>query len=477
MTNPTPLVFNDELIERMLIQRAGSAAPIDLVSDIVTSIRTASQRRSGPRPLVGLSRRGRLLLVAATLTVAGGSAALMGSGLVWPTQPTPSPAPTASGEPSVNPSLAPSGSPPSDAFAAFPGLFGDVDPYQYRLVSETVGWVAMANLNGSTPAALYRTEDAGRTWTSVPLPEGGTFAAGRAGVALVDADTVVAVFGKSPTLRIVATHDGGASWTTATIGDPILSTGTGPALWFRSPTIGTATFQDGDLKPRLAAFATTDGGVTWGERRDGTVPGEPFPFKLGVEARPGPHGFLSVDWSEPAGTLIASIDGGATWRRLGRPWSSTGSTAGDPIGTPWIGDDGHIAFAAAVESKTDSKRHDALFESTDDGRTWRTVREWPLGTLEDAQPWSATEWMLIGHDHAAFWSTTDGGNSWRDVTGQPLASPTWTYTFGSPDVGWSLYRCAFVRERPDPYCGSNPSGLSVLIVTRDGGRTWTPIGE
>jgi photosystem II stability/assembly factor-like uncharacterized protein len=81
-----------------------------------------------------------------------------------------------------------------------------------------------------------------------------------------------------------------------------------------------------------------------------------------------------------------------------------------------------------------------------------------------------------GHDHAAFWSTTDGGKSWRDVTGQQLGSPTWTYTFGSPDVGWSLYRCAFVRERPDPYC-DDTSALSVLLVTRDGGRTWTPIGE
>jgi len=149
----------------------------------------------------------------------------------------------------------------------------------------------------------------------------------------------------------------------------------------------------------------------------------------------------------------------------------------ESIGTPWIGDDGHIAFAARVDSTVTVGRFDGLYNSVDGGRTWETLRIWPVGTLEDAQPWSATEWMLMGYDHAAFWSTTDGGETWRDVTSQPLGSPTWTYSFGSPDVGWSLYRCAFVRQRPDTYCGDDTSGLSVLLVTRDGGRTWTPIGE
>src|SRR4029453_9245826 len=82
MTGPEPLVLSDAWIERMLLERAGSAAPIHPVTDLVSSIATTSQRTAGRRPLAGLaSSRARLLLVAATLTVAGVAAALIGSGL------------------------------------------------------------------------------------------------------------------------------------------------------------------------------------------------------------------------------------------------------------------------------------------------------------------------------------------------------------------------------------------------------------
>jgi len=286
MTSPTPLVLTDALIEAMLIQRAGSGAPVDFVSDMVLDIGATPQRVSRNFLAHLPQDRARLLLVAAMLTVAGGAAVMIGSGLLQK-QLTPSPAPSASGEPSPGPSrdpsptpsVAPSESPPSDAFAAFPGLFGDVDPYQYRLVNETVGWVAMANMNGGTPAALYRTEDAGRTWMSIQLPEGGMFRGGRGGVALVDADTAVAAFGDGSTLRIVATHDRGASWTTATIDDPIVSTGSGPALWFRSPMIGTATSAPGLRHDRWW------GDVERATRRDGPGRASPVQTRLGSPAR------------------------------------------------------------------------------------------------------------------------------------------------------------------------------------------------
>jgi Kelch motif/Galactose oxidase, central domain len=110
MTDQLPLVLSDDLLERMLGQRAGPGAPDDLVPAIAAAIGATPQRRPWLMPPVVLPRsaRSRVLLLAAALVLAGLAAtvAIVGSNLqrdrnnltVVPTSsvaPGPSLAPTA----------------------------------------------------------------------------------------------------------------------------------------------------------------------------------------------------------------------------------------------------------------------------------------------------------------------------------------------------------------------------------------------
>ncbi|HEY8818385.1 MAG TPA: kelch repeat-containing protein, partial [Candidatus Limnocylindrales bacterium] len=83
MTRQLPLELSDDLIERMLAQRAGPGAPDDLVPAIAAAIGATPQRRPWLVPPIVLPRsaRSRVLLVAAVLVLAGLAAtvAIVGS--------------------------------------------------------------------------------------------------------------------------------------------------------------------------------------------------------------------------------------------------------------------------------------------------------------------------------------------------------------------------------------------------------------
>ena len=226
---------------------------------------------------------------------------------------------------------------------------------------DTVGWVA-------TGSALYRTSDAGHTWSDVPLPTG---VKPDAAVSL-DADTVVFAYGTSP-VTIASTHDAGASWVQASIDDPL---GAYPVLTFRTPAVGNATFYDvtDATLGRLRIYHTTDGGRTWTGPVVSTMPdgGAKLSPVLGSSV-------LSFSVGKADNQAVSTIASGCrrTGARRGRharsqptPPCPTG-TLKDVFGIPWVQDDGTLVVPI---SDID---HDNLYASDDNGHSWRLIKVLP----------------------------------------------------------------------------------------------------
>ena len=239
-------------LEREIRAAFADVVPREADPTLATSIRVGLKELARPRPVQwpvlgrSLAPVGIVALVALLVPQIG---RLREAG------PSTNPGQVVGASLSASPSERATASPtpnPSNQSPSHTGMFGDLDNYQFRLVSDTVGWVA-------TDSALYRTSDAGHTWSDVPLPTGvkPDFAV----FTPVDADTVVFAYGTSP-VTIASTHDAGASWVQASIDDPLVAF---PVLTFRTPAVGNATFYDvtDATLGRLRIYHTTDGGRTW----------------------------------------------------------------------------------------------------------------------------------------------------------------------------------------------------------------------
>ncbi len=347
------------------------------------------------------------------------------------------------------------------ALPAKVGQFGDVVSFDSpRLVSESAGWQP-------TGFGFYRTDDMGKSWTQVRPPGWSATAAGL--TAMVDAETMYAALpGPPPT--IAATHDGGVSWTQATINDASVTGG--PLLSFRTVDRGTATFFAGDDK-ELRVYDTADGGVTW----------------AGPVVVPAPSGIMGgkiegprsgVLWirngkadNEPFDNqFLLSTDGGVTWRERSLPFGAAAPK--DDLKWPegmWADGNGQIVMAISLGEG------EQIYKSDDDGRSWQFVRGVPKSG--GVHLLSATEWILMAYDGSEVWSTLDGGTNWRKVVGTSRIYLQYS-SFASPDHGWAIHECPRDGRTPVPgpdrFCDG--TGLmQVFLTTIDGGRTWTQLGE
>lgn len=422
-------------------------------------------RRGSARGGEGGTSRRTWLLLAATLLIGTALAAASVAGV---RPPTPSPAPSLPAIAVVSPSPAPTPAPSATPrFVLPPGLTGPVT--QLRLTSPTVGWMA-------TATAIYRTEDMGATWTQLQRP--GMSANDHP--SFIDADTAYVVRDDRPEV-IGATHDGGRTWKEAKIDAPTGSIG--PLMTFRSGSKAYATFIESETAwDHLLVYATTDGGRTWTGPVHATAP-TLTPGGNKIQGAGGDALWLSdgkadgVPFDEK---LALSSDGGATW--------TTGSFPIDDVAIrgdlKWplallAEDGGHFVLAIAVgDDKTDPQ---ILYDSTDDGRTWRFIRSWPQPYFSDidAQFLSPTTWVMVPPDGSTIWSTTDAGARWRETAGSKRIWLT-TSSFGSPDQGWAEHQCLLhgrkILPGPDPWCDG--TGVdSVLLATTDGGKTWVAFGD
>ena len=313
---------------------------------------------------------------------------------------------------------------------------------------------------------IYKSTDAGKTWTHLGLRDGQQIAA--SAVDPKDADRLlVAVaghpYGPNEERGVYLSTDGGKSFTKTLSKDE--NTGAADVQIDPSnPEIVYAALWEAREGPwengswngtNGGIFKSIDGGRTWKQLTNG-LPNDIVQANLGIAAS-APQTLIAAVATKKEGKLFRSEDGGESWKLVTedeRPGARIGG--GD---LPLIRIDpqnSNVVYSASV----------VCWKSTDGGKTWEGWRGAPGG--DDYQNvWinpTNSDVVLLGSDQGAI-VTVNGGQTWSSWYNQSTAQ---------------LYHVAADNAFPYRlYSGQQESG-SVGITSRgpDGAitfRDWRPV--
>ncbi len=381
---------------------------------------------------------------------------------------------------------------------------------------------------------VARSANGGRSW-QVVLPGGGP----HTGLALSasyflgpDLGWAVHQYSRSTSngsarqvTTILGTSDGGRHWWQSA---PLPGTGTGCCSSFSYQLDFTDArhgwlygmlweIQDSEVwQVAEQLWRTADGGRTWSVVRghlplqgvtdsaDETCP-DAAPF--GIAFANQQDGWLTASSCATIGSrprIWRTTDGGVTWTPTGLPTPGTGwpdansLRTGVSVGTPRIvGSRLLVAVAGPAGLLIDV--------SADGGRTWRVAGPAVIGTDQYAnpggfQPVSARDWVVSAPGMEI--RTTDAGRIWHAVS-TTTALPGGPVWFTGPGHGYARLRTGVIAATSDggrtwrvgaaPPPEHSAQGLAVtgiqqaspavaiasgpggLRITRNGGRTWTPL--
>lgn len=322
----------------------------------------------------------------------------------------------------------------------------------------------------STGDGIYRSADAGKTWTHLGLRDGQQIP--MLAVDPRDPDRVFAAvlghpYGPNAERGIFRSTDGGRSWTKVLYKDENTG-GMDVALDPSNPNTVYAVLWAARQAPweigssfTLSAsnglYKSTDGGTTWRPLTSGLPSAADGLGRIGIEvSRADPRRLYAIVGADRGGGLYASRDAGETWARVnddGRLW----------------GRDGDFN-----EVRADPKNADVLYvanvvtwKSTDGGKTFAAFRGAPGGDdyhrfwIDPNDP----RVILLASDQGAV-VTVNGGQTWSSWYNQPTAQ---------------VYHLATDNAFPYNVYGSQQESGSVGISSRgnDGEitfREWHPVG-
>lgn len=273
--------------------------------------------------------------------------------------------------------------------------------------------------NVSHGDGVYKSTDAGKTWTNVGLKD--TRHIGKIQIHPTNPDIVYVAalghaWGRNDERGVYRSTDGGKTW------EQVLfkSAGAGShdiSMDPNNPRIIYAAIWDAQRYPHMlrsggedsGLWRTRDGGDTWEDisRKPGLPKG--LLGKIGVAASPAQSDRVWALIEAEDGALFRSDDGGDTWTRLAedaylrtRAWYYMHVTA-DPsdANTVWVQNYG-------------------LHKSIDGGKTFTTV---PTAHGDDHALWidpHNSDRMIEGNDGGAA-VTFNGGFSWSSIFNQPTA--------------------------------------------------------
>lgn len=278
---------------------------------------------------------------------------------------------------------------------------------------------------------LYDTDDGGRSWSHVgevhppragAEPRAMDFVGSSDGWILEDLGAAMG----NDQVDVLATTDGGATWSTVAATPPIVGTGGGSGnlslgcdktgITFRTATTGWITGACNG--PGVFFEVTHDGGREW------TPQSLPFPAgacgdgacQITAPVFFGSTGYITA--TAGSQTLIfATRNSGTTWSLLPTPALAVTADV-DPI------DAGHLAV---LTGRTGSSR---LIMSADSGRTWRQIDTTPpyhvySSTIDFATPSTGVLWTNAADASGIppLYRTTDEGGTWKRVSPRLTDSP------------------------------------------------------
>jgi len=336
-----------------------------------------------------------------------------------------------------------------------------------QIKSSSIGAVAVAESNpdvvyigmGETELrgnimqgdGVYKSTDAGKTWTHVGLGDAHAIARIRVHPANPDLVYVAALghpYGPNEERGIFRSRDGGKTWHRILFRshkagavdlcfDPQNPQVMFAAIWdaYRTPW----SLSSGG--PESGLFKSTDGGETWTEitRHDGLPKGVIGKIGASVSGADAKRVYAIVEAED--GGVFSSDDAGATWKR--------------------VSEDRRLRQRAFYYSRiyADPKARDTIYvlntgfyKSTDGGKTYKTIRV-PHGDNHDLWIASNDPQRMVNSNDGGANVSINGGETW---TGQ-----------GYPTA--QLYHVATTRDFPYHVCGAQQDN-STVCVPSEGGR-------
>ncbi|MGB1842202.1 MAG: WD40/YVTN/BNR-like repeat-containing protein, partial [Longimicrobiales bacterium] len=264
---------------------------------------------------------------------------------------------------------------------------------------------------------VYRSTDAGRTWTHVGLER--TRSISRIRIHPDDPDLVYvaaqgAPYGPNEERGIYRSEDGGESWDLVLAIDE--NTGASDlAMDMTNPRILYASFWDHRRLPWQVVsggpgsgfWKSTDGGDTWFEINDG------LPDLMGKTAidvsRADPDRLFAMVEADPGGGLFRSDDAGRSWQLVSDDWTIRARA--------WY----YIeVFADPMDEETVYVLNAPMMKSIDGGRTFSSVRVLHGDTHDLWINPSDNEVMINANDGGAHVSF-NAGETWSTLNNQPTA--------------------------------------------------------
>jgi photosystem II stability/assembly factor-like uncharacterized protein len=343
-----------------------------------------------------------------------------------------------------------------------------------QLKSSSVGAIAVAASNpdivyvgmGETELrgniiqgdGVYKTTDAGKTWTSIGLGKTRAIARIRIHPTNPDVAYVAALgdpYGPNPERGVFRTKDGGKTWDRVLFRDDktgavdlamdpnnpdVLYAG----LWevFRTPS----SLSSGG--PGSGLFKTTDGGTTWTELTK--KPGLPAPVwgKIGVSVSGADSARIYAIIEAKDGGIFMSDDAGATWKL--------------------VNEDRRIRqrafyytriYADPAAKDTFYVLNTSIYRSTDAGKTLRAVRD-PHGDNHDL--------WIAPNDPKRMINTNDGGANVSTNAGE-----TWTTQRFPTAQLYGVYTTAHI---PYHVCGAQQDNSTVCVPVNGNGDDLYDVG-